>query len=207
MARSTTRSKILSAAIDVFAECGYNAATVSQICKRAEANIAAVNYHFGSKDALFERAVTEAFTISEGTYPLEVPDEDDASQQLRSFMGSIIRRGFDEGPAGRIDQIICHELNRPSGPNPLVLQEIQKRQGSVVRKILAKYLNTRSQRLISQAHANVAALCFFVKVAPALRKRIFPSSPSPSQLEAYIERQVAFALAGIDALKTTFSAS
>lgn len=196
---------ILSAAIDIFAERGFAATTVSEICKRAKANIAAVNYHFGSKDALFEQVVAEAFSISEKTYPLAVRDGSDPTLQLREFMSSIILRGFDNGLAGRIDKIICHELNRPSGVHPLVLEEIQKRQGEVLRKILAKYLKTRSARLISHAHANIAALCFFVKIAPALRKKIFPEPPTRGQIERYIENQISFALAGLDALKTTFS--
>ncbi|MBK1878838.1 TetR/AcrR family transcriptional regulator [Pelagicoccus mobilis] len=205
MTRATTRQKILSAAIESFAQNGYAGTTASQICKRANANIAAVNYHFGSKDALFEQAIAEAFSIAERTYPLEDESCETPEAQLRYFMSSVIRRVFDDGPAGRIDQIVCHELNRPSGPNPLVLQEIQKRQGQRVRKILGKLLDTRSEKLLNQAHANIAALCFFVKVAKPLQKRIFPEPPTPSQLDHYIHGQIEFALAGLAALKNSFS--
>jgi AcrR family transcriptional regulator len=51
-----TKQRILAAALCVFAEQGYNAATLREITSAAGVNIAAVNYHFGSKQALM-RAV------------------------------------------------------------------------------------------------------------------------------------------------------
>lgn len=51
-----TKQRILAAALKVFGEQGYNAATLREITSEADVNIAAVNYHFGSKQALM-RAV------------------------------------------------------------------------------------------------------------------------------------------------------
>ena len=39
-----TRAHILQAAAEIFAEKGFRAATVRQICAKADANIAAINY-------------------------------------------------------------------------------------------------------------------------------------------------------------------
>jgi AcrR family transcriptional regulator len=47
-----TREALLEAAAQVFAELGFRAATVREICQRARANIASVNYHFGDKENL-----------------------------------------------------------------------------------------------------------------------------------------------------------
>jgi AcrR family transcriptional regulator len=47
-----TKSRILDAAEMLFIECGYEAMSLRQITSRAEVNLAAVNYHFGSKEAL-----------------------------------------------------------------------------------------------------------------------------------------------------------
>lgn len=58
-----TRDRILDAAESLFVEHGFEATSMRMITSRAGANIAAVNYHFGSKDALiqevFERRLTE----------------------------------------------------------------------------------------------------------------------------------------------------
>lgn len=49
-----TRTRLLDAAERLFAEQTYAATSLRQITAEAEANLAAVHYHFGSKEALFE---------------------------------------------------------------------------------------------------------------------------------------------------------
>jgi len=56
-----TRDRVLNAALHVFSERGFDAATLREITEAAGANIAAVNYYFRSKDALI-REVLETFT-------------------------------------------------------------------------------------------------------------------------------------------------
>jgi AcrR family transcriptional regulator len=54
-----TKERILSAAESLFMERGYGSTSLRMITAKAKVNLAAVNYHFGSKDALirevFER--------------------------------------------------------------------------------------------------------------------------------------------------------
>lgn len=61
MARRTssasTRERLLDAAEALFAEAGFNGASLRPITEQAGANLAAVNYHFGSKEALYEAVV------------------------------------------------------------------------------------------------------------------------------------------------------
>ncbi len=47
-----TKARILGTAEDIFIEYGYEAMSLRQITSRADVNLAAVNYHFGSKEAL-----------------------------------------------------------------------------------------------------------------------------------------------------------
>src|SRR3954447_24324365 len=53
----TTRDRLLDTAERLFAEHGYQATTMRAVTTEAAANIAAVNYHFGSKQALLEAVV------------------------------------------------------------------------------------------------------------------------------------------------------
>lgn len=50
----STKDRILAAAEELFAEAGIAATSLRQITGRAGVNLAAVNYHFGSRDALIE---------------------------------------------------------------------------------------------------------------------------------------------------------
>src|SRR3954447_25442612 len=56
-----TRSRILDVAEDLFAERGLDRVSIRDITRKAKVNLAAINYHFGSKDdlivAVFERRV------------------------------------------------------------------------------------------------------------------------------------------------------
>lgn len=54
MTQSETVERILDAAELLFAERGFSETSLRQITSRAEVNLAAVNYHFGSKNALIQ---------------------------------------------------------------------------------------------------------------------------------------------------------
>ncbi len=72
-----TRQRIVAAAADAFARHGYESALIRSICRAANANIAAVNYHFGSKAELFRHALEYA-----------------------AMFGSILSRGNRKGQHG-----------------------------------------------------------------------------------------------------------
>jgi AcrR family transcriptional regulator len=55
-----TASALLDAGEEVFAQHGFEGASVREITARAKANLGAVTYHFGSKAALFDAVVTRA---------------------------------------------------------------------------------------------------------------------------------------------------
>jgi len=54
-----TRSRILDVAEELFSERGFDRVSIRHITKKAQVNLAAINYHFGSKEdliaAIFER--------------------------------------------------------------------------------------------------------------------------------------------------------
>lgn len=52
-----TRLALLEAADSVFGALGFDGASVREITNRAGANLAAISYHFGSKEGLFEAAI------------------------------------------------------------------------------------------------------------------------------------------------------
>lgn len=51
-AQFSTKERILGAAEELFAQQGFRATSLRQVTSRADVNIAAVNYHFGSKENL-----------------------------------------------------------------------------------------------------------------------------------------------------------
>jgi len=53
-----TKDRILDAAESLFMEHGFEATSLRSITAAAEVNLAAVNYHFGSKEELFQAVLT-----------------------------------------------------------------------------------------------------------------------------------------------------
>lgn len=57
MAQYDTKTRILNSAEQLFAREGFHNTSLRTLTSRAEANLASVNYHFGSKDALLQAVI------------------------------------------------------------------------------------------------------------------------------------------------------
>lgn len=55
--KDSTRSKIVMAALRVFAARGFEAASLKEITTASKTNVAAIHYHFGSKEALIREVL------------------------------------------------------------------------------------------------------------------------------------------------------
>src|SRR3981081_4013505 len=58
VASAGTKTRILDAAELLFMEHGFEATSLRQLTSAAGVNLAAVNYHFGSKEELFQAVLT-----------------------------------------------------------------------------------------------------------------------------------------------------
>lgn len=98
--KKNAKQKILEAAMDVFGEQGFRAATVREICKKAGVNIALVNYHFKSKKLLYFELFNAISTDIDGRYPLEkfVKPEMTKEEKLKGLVMMLVSRFF--GPDG-----------------------------------------------------------------------------------------------------------
>ncbi|OYW17241.1 MAG: hypothetical protein B7Z55_12925 [Planctomycetales bacterium 12-60-4] len=84
-----TKQRLLNSAGQIFAEKGFEAASVREICQRAEANIAGVHYHFGDKRQLYVAAVKVAQCAQSDEIPFpDWPAEMPATARLRAFVGT-----------------------------------------------------------------------------------------------------------------------
>ncbi|MEE2614006.1 MAG: TetR family transcriptional regulator [Verrucomicrobiota bacterium] len=61
MPKADTKTKILDAAEKLFAQKGFDAVSLRNIVETAKVNLAAVHYHFGSKQALLHKVVSRRF--------------------------------------------------------------------------------------------------------------------------------------------------
>ena len=111
-----TRMRLLMAATEVFAEHGYHAATTREICRRANANLAAIHYHFGDKAELYREVFRLPFldqsTIFGGAEQENLSLEQSLSLFYRTLMTSI---GGDDLLMQRFMRLHAREEADPSG--------------------------------------------------------------------------------------------
>jgi AcrR family transcriptional regulator len=109
-----TRMRLLDAAGEVFAEKGLQAATVREICRRAGANVASVNYYFGGKDQLYIEAVRHAHCAPDA-YPTETwPPDAPAADKLRSFIAQMLAGVLDRNRPSWHAQLMLREMTHPT---------------------------------------------------------------------------------------------
>ncbi len=88
---TTTKSRLLEAAGQEFAQKGYDAASIRKICDRVGANCAAVNYHFGSKEQLYLEALLEAHRCGTQVIPEEFLLQGTPAEQLARFIHHFLK--------------------------------------------------------------------------------------------------------------------
>lgn len=123
MAATDTISQVLDAAGEVFAEKGFQLATVREICSRAGVNIAAVNYHFGDKERLYVEAVKSARQVIESNAPLPADMETaEPDVALRVFIHTLAQRLLRDGNSWR-HRLLVQEFMNPSRACEEMMQE------------------------------------------------------------------------------------
>ena len=106
---SETKDRILDVAERLFADCGFADTSMRDITGEADVNLAAVNYHFGSKEALLESVLERRFKpINENRLALldeleraagqEGPDVEDI---LRALLGPPFDSRAKSGKRGQ----------------------------------------------------------------------------------------------------------
>lgn len=198
-----TPKNLLQAASEVFAEKGYRDATIAEICERAGANIAAVNYHFGDKETLYREAWRYAFQESLKVHPPDggVAENAPPEERLRGRIVALIRRV--SGEDNREFLIIHKELVNPTGLLKEVMDEeirpLQEKMRSLVREFLGP---GASEQEILFCVVSIISQCINPMVIKRLRRGEGDIGPPEIQdIEAYSNHVVKFSLAGIRAIQ------
>jgi TetR/AcrR family transcriptional regulator, regulator of cefoperazone and chloramphenicol sensitivity len=133
----TTRDRIVEAAGQIFADRGFEATTVRDICHAAGANIAAVNYYFGDKQRLYIEAVLRAnrWRMEQAVLPnwsADTPPE----TKLTDFIATFIRR-VRTGPKDAWQhRLMMREMMRPDAACAEVVRESIRPQFELLLQIL-----------------------------------------------------------------------
>lgn len=162
-----TRQALLDHATNVFAERGYDSASVREITRRAETNQAAINYHFGGKGALYLEVLKLAVSALGDASML---DEDTVEQVSRDeavhlFIRQQVTPLLKHGQISRYLRIFAWET---LAPTPVYRDFIASEKLPVLdlaERIVRRFLPAAASR----AEITVATIWLTQQVAPFIR--------------------------------------
>jgi AcrR family transcriptional regulator len=197
----TTKERLIAAASSIFAEKGYREATVAEICEKAKANIAAVNYHFGDKESLYDAVWRHAFAIASKAYSLDndLPDEPTVENYLYSYANAILHRIFSEDETGLFAKLLYREMASPT----LALEKIatdvlfpqSQHMTSVIKIMLGEEIDEQTLFLCKRS---IIGQCAFYNFSRPLRERVMGcGSMSEEEIDGIARHIARFSLGGL----------
>lgn len=198
-----TRIRLLNAASRIFAEKGFQESTVAEICKQADVNVAAINYHFGDKETIyleawrysFRRELTQ-FPPDGGISQFSAPEE-----RLAGRIRSLIERIADEQSHSFV--ILYREMVSPSRVLSKILdQELFPLRMQMLQLIRECLGFNADERRIQYCYASIIGQCFQLLWFRHSDNTVkYPGAPSLDDVEAFADHVVSFSLAGVKSLR------
>lgn len=200
-----TRRRLLDAAAEVFAEKGFAGATVRQICEKAGANIAAVNYHFGDKGKLYA-AVFQHTRLELSERPGSPPAPASAEDRLRAFVRQFLKQLLDPGRVSCHGRLVAQEMGEPTGVlDSFVDAEVRPRV-EILQNIIRQLVGELPPRVVAKCAASIVAQMLHYHWAKPVLKRISPIYASLDQnVEELVDHVTRFSLGGIRALAERYA--
>jgi AcrR family transcriptional regulator len=205
--QAQTRTRLLEAAACEFAEHGFHHATVRDICKRAEANVAAVNYHFGDKEGLYAATLQHWIGIALTEHPPlgGVSPDAPAVDRLRGFIRGTLRRMLHTGAGGWHGQLMAREMVEPTAAlDTLIATSIRPMVDllhEIVRELAGPGL---TEDEIRRCGMSVIGQCCFYRHSREVIGRLFGAEQyTESGIAAMADHIARFALAGLEGYART----
>jgi len=200
-----TQKSLLAAASEVFAEKGYRDATIAEICERAKANVAAVNYHFGDKETLYIEAWRHSFSQSLKAHPPDGGVSEDArpEERLRGQVEALLRRMADD--KNREFLIVHRELANPTGLLEEVMRKdlrpLREKMETLVRELIGPRASDMQVRFCAIGVVSQCISPMLVRRMEKTRPQCKDDFPGIDDIDSYAKHVVKFSLAGIGAIR------
>jgi len=176
MSTSDTRDEILWAAGPIFAEKGFDGATVREICTAAGVNLAAINYYFGDKKQLYIESVSRAHQSRAEQVPMpQWSSETLPAQRLRDFVRTVATRLMVLEDAPWQTRLVTREVLHPTE----ACRELSKNYFepvfelllSIIRDLLANPVPDEKLRKIAWS---IVGQCVFYRLAGDVVRMMTP---------------------------------
>ena len=202
-AEADTRQRVLESATRLFAEKGFRDTTVHEICEQANANIAAVNYYFGSKENLYDAGWRYAYQqTTEARDRIVDPESARApEEQIRAFVRARLNDVSSQGPASYFWRVLEKEHHDPTGVHEAIVHEVFRPLGMRLAQLIARMLGGRgSERLLNLCVFSLIAQLGFLTAHKQIIRRVFGHDLlGPADCDVIYDHVMRFFFAGLRA--------
>ena len=180
-ANAGTRERLLEAAGEVFAEVGFRAATVRDICALAGANVAAVNYHFREKEGLYAEALRHAHCQVAAGYVQQFSALDAAPPEARltAYVSSFMLSLFDDRRPAWHAKLLAREMIEPTRTLDELVENGIRPRYAMLQEIVRELLGPASADadLVKYCAASVMGQCLLYRHCKPVVERLEPTHP------------------------------
>lgn len=197
-----TKLRLIEAAGEVFAEHGFQAATVRDICHKADANIAAVNYHFGGKEELYREVLAYSFLYGQEKHPLNFAASLSPEDLLGQFVRVTVERILGEGKPAWHGKLISREMSQPTGAMEQIAGRYMKPHFAALKDILRQIVGEGApDRKVTLLGLSVMAQITFYMMGREACMRVAPeiSTATPEDRDEIARHITAVTLAACKA--------
>ena len=200
-----TRERLLEAAGKVFAERGFRSATIREICERAGANVAAINYHFGDKESLYAEVFSEWARLAAQKYPptMGLGQDSTCEERLHAFVRLFLHRLTDTGRPAWHGKLIAREMSEPTAILGKVIDKTYRPTNDLLESIVRELLGALATNdLVRLCSASVIGQCLHYHFARPVIERMHPQQGfKPDDVDRLAAHITRFSLAGIQAAR------
>lgn len=193
------RHRLMEAAQEIFADRGFAAASVRDICKRAGVNVAAINYYFGDKERLYIEAVKAAHACASDEPPM--PDwspDTPAWDRLRDFIRIMVTRMVKEANP-HATQLMMREMVQPTAACMEVVRDFIRPAAEVLRGILQELIpNTTLEESYLHGFSIMGQILIYKQSRPVIRMLLGEETFDGLEVEQIAEHIFAFSRGGIE---------
>ncbi|MBL8761919.1 MAG: CerR family C-terminal domain-containing protein [Phycisphaerae bacterium] len=171
-----TRERLLDAAGEVFADRGYEQATIREICRRAGANIAAVSYHFGDKKTLYIEVIAFAHRCADEYDPAREAANaaSDPAERLRAFVLTFMQRIGHKGRPAWHARLMAREMASPGAALDHVVRSGVRPKFEALQAILRRLNPRLGERQVERCACSIVGQCLIYHHARPVLARLFP---------------------------------
>lgn len=196
-----TRQLLLETAGQIFAQRGFAAVTSKEITEHAGVPAASVNYHFGSREALYEAVLVEAHNrmIDLDKLAALTAHIVDPREKLRALLGQLLHVALaSSAPWGF--QVMLREVMSPSSALPAMAQKAIRPKADFFLGLIGGVLDLPPDHPTVQRGVMLTILpCLVAMLAPKTTLKSMLPAALGNERE-FIGDFVTYALSGLDAI-------